>query len=149
MTGYTRAQFGETWTDNNNDPLGHNGCDTRNDILRRDLTSVALKPGSNGCTVLTGTLADPYTATTISFTRGASTSTAIQIDHVVPLGDAWQTGAQTMTAQRRVDLANDPLNLQERGAELHTSAWALGRLRSGSRQFLLDPNTDWIALREQ
>jgi len=91
---------------------GHNGCDTRNDILRRDLTSITLKPGSNGCTVLTGTLSDPYTGTTIQFVRGEGTSTAVQIDHLVALSDAWQTGAQQLSAQQRTDFANDPLNLQ-------------------------------------
>ena len=111
MTGYTRDQFGPAWDDNNDDPLGHNGCDTRNDILRRDLTATTLKPDTHGCAVLTGSLADPYTGTTIAFTRGVTTSAQIQIDHVVPLGDAWQTGAQQLTAQRRVDFGNDPLNL--------------------------------------
>ena len=70
-----------------------------------------LKPGTHGCAVLAGKLADPYTATAISFTRSAATSTAVQIDHVVPLGDAWQTGAQNLSARLRVDLANDPLEL--------------------------------------
>lgn len=111
MTGYSRGMFGPAWTDDNNDPLGHNGCDTRNDILRRDLTHAAIKPGSNGCTVLSGTLADPYTATTIAFVRGRGTSSQVQVDHVVALGDAWQTGAQQWGTARRVDLANDPLNL--------------------------------------
>ena len=110
-TGYDRAQFGTAWTDNNDDPLGHNGCDTRNDILRRDLTSLTLKPDSNDCTVLTGVLHDPYTTTTIQFTRGMSTSNTVQIDHVVSLSDAWQTGASRWTEQTRTDLANDPLNL--------------------------------------
>ena len=45
MTGYSREQFGPAWTDDNNDPLGHNGCDTRNDILRRDLSAEKLDPG--------------------------------------------------------------------------------------------------------
>jgi Protein of unknown function (DUF1524) len=111
MTGYSRAQFGPAWTDNNDDPGGHNGCDTRNDILRRDLTDVALKPGSNGCTVATGDLRDPYTAKSIAFTRSSTTSTAVQIDHVVALGDAWQTGSQQWSLARRVDLGNDRLNL--------------------------------------
>ena len=110
-TGYDRAQFGSAWTDDNDDPLGHNGCDTRNDVLRRDLTSIALKPNSNGCTVVTGVLRDPYTATTIQFTRGQSTSDAVQIDHVVSLSNSWQTGASRWTAQTRINLANDPLNL--------------------------------------
>lgn len=110
-TGYSRAQFGPAWTDDNDDPDGHNGCDTRNDVLRRDLTAVTIKPGSNGCTVLSGTLHDPYTGATIAFTRGTRTSGAVQIDHVVALDDAWQTGAQYWPARRRVDLANDPLEL--------------------------------------
>lgn len=111
QTGYSREQFGQAWTDDNGDPGGHNGCDTRNDVLRRDLTDVTIKPGSNGCAVLTGTLHDPYTDTTIRFVRGASTSEALQIDHVVALSDAWQTGAQSWSREKLVDLANDPLNL--------------------------------------
>lgn len=111
-TGYTRAQFDQPWTDDNNADGGHNGCDTRNDVLRRDLTDLVIKPGSSGCSVLSGTLHDPYTATTIAFTRGADTSSRVQIDHVVALSDAWQTGAQQLTAAQRVDLANDLRNLQ-------------------------------------
>ncbi len=111
MTGYSRDQFGPAWTDDVAAPGGHNGCDTRNDILRRDLTATALKPGSHGCTVLTGQLADPYTGRSIAFRRGSSTSAAAQIDHVVSLGDAWATGAQLLTSALRQDLANDPLNL--------------------------------------
>jgi hypothetical protein len=88
-----------------------NGCDTRNDILRRDLTATTLKPGTNGCVVLTGTLADPYSGTTTSFQRGASTSADIQIDHVVALSDAWAHGASTWTDDRRHAFGNDPLNL--------------------------------------
>ena len=110
-TGYARAAFGQAWTDDVDVSLGHNGCDTRNDILRRDLTGERLKPGTRGCVVLSGVLADPYTARTITFTRGRSTSSRVQIDHVVALGDAWVTGAQQLTAVQRTTLANDPLNL--------------------------------------
>ena len=110
-TGYSRERFGEAWSDDVNVPDGHNGCDTRNDILRRDLTHIVLKPNTNGCVVARGRLADPYTATLIPFVRGVSTSSAVQIDHVVALSDAWQKGAQKLTPQRRADLANDPLNL--------------------------------------
>jgi hypothetical protein len=73
-----------------NVPDGRNGCDTRNDILRRDLTNITLKPNTSGCVVARGRLADPYTATLITFVRGAGTSSLVQIDHVVALGDAWQ-----------------------------------------------------------
>lgn len=103
-TGYDReTQFGQAWAD-----VDRNGCDTRNDILNRDLADTT-KSGT--CRVLTGVLADPYTATTISFTRGAATSSAVQIDHVVALMDAWQKGAQQLTQEQRVALANDPINL--------------------------------------
>ncbi len=105
-TGYTRDQFGQAWAD-----VDRNGCDTRNDILRRDLTSFVLKAGTNGCLVLRGTLKDPYTGKTISFVRGVATSTAVQIDHVVALSDAWQKGAQKLSLATRTALANDPLNL--------------------------------------
>src|SRR5664279_3550401 len=110
-TGYSRAQFGSAWTDDTNAPGGHNGCDTRNDILARDLTHTVIKAGTGGCVVLTGTLHDPYTARTIAFTRGVSTSTRVQIDHVAALSDAWQKGAQQLSLANRITLANDPLEL--------------------------------------
>ena len=105
-TGYSRAQFGPAWAD-----VDRNGCDTRNDILRRDLRQVVLKPGTHGCVVLRGVLVDPYTGTTVAFVRGVYTSRAVQIDHVVALGDAWQKGAQGLSPARRTALANDPLDL--------------------------------------
>ncbi|WP_324645260.1 HNH endonuclease family protein [Pseudarthrobacter sp. LT1] len=105
-TGYTRDEFGPAWADTD-----HNGCDTRNDILARDLTGETLKPGTKNCVVASGTLADKYTGTTINFVRGQDTSSDIQIDHIVPLSDAWQKGAQQLSADQRKELANDPLNL--------------------------------------
>ena len=111
-TGYERSQFGQAWSDDVSVADGHNGCDTRNDILGRDLSGVTLKPGTNGCVVLSGTLDDPYTRTSIAFTRGSATSSKVQIDHVVALSDAWQKGAQQLSAEQRRNLANDPRNLQ-------------------------------------
>ena len=105
-TGYDRAQFGPAWAD-----ADRNGCDTRNDVLRRDLRRYVLKRSSHGCVVLSGTLLDPYTATTVEFVRGQNTSTMVQIDHVVALSDAWQKGAQQLSAGTRRALANDSLNL--------------------------------------
>jgi hypothetical protein len=105
-TGYERSLFGPTWAD-----VDQNGCDTRNDILRRDLTEVTYTT-SVPCTVKTGILADPYTGTVINFVRGTTTSSAVQIDHVVALSDAWQKGAQQLTTEQRTAFANDPLNLQ-------------------------------------
>lgn len=101
-TGYKRAQFGDGWA-----KLGN--CDTRNLILQRDLKNVVLE--DDKCKVRTGALNDPYTGKAIAFARGASTSAVVQIDHVVALSNAWQTGAQQLSAERRVQLANDPLEL--------------------------------------
>ncbi|MGO4188975.1 GmrSD restriction endonuclease domain-containing protein [Pseudarthrobacter sp. TAF60_1] len=105
-TGYDRALFGQAWLD-----VDRNGCDTRNDMLKRDLTGITFT-NSVPCKVQSGTLADPYTGSTITFLRGSATSTAVQIDHVVALSDAWQKGAQQLTMEQRTAFANDPLNLQ-------------------------------------
>lgn len=100
--------FGPAWSDDNEVELGHNGCDTRNDVLARDLRDVVLEPGTNDCVVLSGQFVEPYTGQPVEFVRGG---TDIQIDHVVPLALAWDLGADTWSPQRRVDFANDPRNL--------------------------------------
>jgi hypothetical protein len=105
-TGYTRDQFGPAWAD-----VDRNGCDTRNDILKRDLTNEVFQEKTNLCVVLSGTLVDPYSGETINFVRGVVTSMEVQIDHVVALSNSWQTGAFKLTADQRKSLANDPLNL--------------------------------------
>lgn len=103
-SGYDRTgDFGSAWLD-----VDRNGCDTRNDILARDLTAIVR---SGSCRILSGTLAEPYTGTRVAFVRGAATSSLVQIDHLVALSNAWQTGAQQLTQEQRVSLANDPLNL--------------------------------------
>ena len=105
-TGYSREQFGQTWAD-----VNRNGCDTRNDILKRDLISITYKPKTRDCVVLTGILEDRYSGETINFVRGNISSMDVQIDHVVALSNAWQTGAFKLTKIERTALANDPLNL--------------------------------------
>lgn len=102
-TGYSRSQFGNGWAD-------AGACDVRNLILARDMKEVRTVSAEN-CTVVSGVLVDPYTAQTIAFTKGASTSDDVQIDHVVALSDAWQKGAQQLSEQERRLFANDPLNL--------------------------------------
>ncbi len=109
---YRRAAFGESWTDDTTAPGGRNGCDTRNDILDRDLvdkvyTSITRCPNA----VATGTLFDPYTNDTVAFTRGNRVGASVQIDHLVPLALAWDLGARTWTDVQRVRFANDPANL--------------------------------------
>jgi hypothetical protein len=102
MAGYSRDRFGPPWDDTDG-----NGCDTRDDILRLDLRRVKFKADSD-CVISSGTLGDPYTGRRISFMRGVGTSSAVQIDHVVALGDAWRSGARNWTAERRLRYANDP-----------------------------------------
>jgi len=101
-TGYSRSEFGNGWAK-------WQKCDTRQRILARDLTNIKL--ANDGCTVLSGTLNDPYTGKVIQFKRGVGTSSAVQIDHVVALSDAWQKGAQLLDADTREALANDDLEL--------------------------------------
>ena len=105
-TGYSRAQFGQAWAD-----VDRNGCDTRNDMLKRDLTNITYKVKTRDCVVLTGVLVDRYSGETINFVRGNITSMEVQIDHVVALSNAWQTGAFKLTVVQRTALANDPMNL--------------------------------------
>lgn len=101
MTGYSRRQFGTAWKD-----VDRNGCDTRNDILARDLKDI----GKRGkCVVISGKLHDPYTGDDITFAKAQATK--VQIDHIFPLGLAWQMGADHWTEDKRTKLANDRENL--------------------------------------
>ena len=104
-TGYSREAFGPSWADTD-----YNGCDTRNDMLRRDLGGVTVKRGTHGCVVLEGVLVDPYSGEEVRFIKGES-SDLIHIDHVVSLSNAWQTGMFQRGPEERRIFANDPLNL--------------------------------------
>jgi len=109
---YRRAAFGDAWDDNTTAPGGHNGCDTRNDILDRDLTEKTYTAISRCPTaVATGILQDPYTNATIAFTRGNQVGQSVQIDHIVPLALAWDLGARGWDDAQRLRFANDPANL--------------------------------------
>ncbi|MEV0221225.1 HNH endonuclease family protein [Streptomyces sp. NPDC050704] len=102
-TGYDRDKFGSPWADTDS-----NGCDTRDDILKRDLKGVKFSDGD--CEVRSGTLdPDPYTNKDVTFVRGGRSE--VDIDHIIALSDAWQKGAQQWEASKRIALANDPLNL--------------------------------------
>ncbi len=103
-TGYAREQFGPAWAD-----VDRNGCDTRDDVLNRDLGGKRWRSGTHGCVVIAGVLRDPYTGRWLVFAK--ADAAAVQIDHVVALSDAWQKGAAQWDATRRRAFANDPLNL--------------------------------------
>ena len=112
-TDFVRYRFGQVWSDDVNVEFGHNGCNTRDDVLRRDLADLIVRPGT--CYAQSGVLHDPYTGQTIPFTRGPTTSEAVQIDHLVSLSDAWYKGAREWDDQRR--RANDPRNLLAVGGQ--------------------------------
>ena len=101
-TGYTRSQFPH-WSDPD-----RNGCDARNDTLKRDLTDITYKEGTRDCKVIAGQLLDPFSGKVIIF---SPTKVVIDIDHVVALSNAWQTGAAYFDKTVRTQIANDPLNL--------------------------------------
>ena len=101
-TGYTRSQFPH-WSDPD-----RNGCDSRNDTLKRDLTDITYKEGTRDCKVIAGQLLDPFSGKVIMF---SPTKVVIDIDHVVALSNAWQTGAAYFDKSVRMQIANDPLNL--------------------------------------
>jgi Protein of unknown function (DUF1524) len=103
-TGYAREEFGSPWAD-----VDRNGCDTRDDVLNRDLLAREWRPGTHGCVVVAGVLHDPYTGERLDFAK--ADAAAVQIDHVVSLSDAWQKGAAQWDARRRLAFANDPLDL--------------------------------------
>ncbi|MEU3659469.1 HNH endonuclease family protein [Streptomyces sp. NPDC032940] len=108
-TGYDRDEFGYAWMDTADGvPLARNGCDTRNDLLKRDGEKVRFRSGSN-CVVIAMTLHDPYTGTTIEWRKQKASE--VQIDHVVPLSYSWQMGSARWPESKRRQLANDPLNL--------------------------------------
>ncbi|MFO7251133.1 MAG: HNH endonuclease family protein [Actinomycetes bacterium] len=108
-TGYSRDEYGYAWADTATGvPLARNGCDTRNDILSRDGTNLRYRSGSD-CVLESMTVYDPYTGTTIEWRK--SDAAKVQIDHVVPLSYSWQMGASRWPKEKRVQIANDPLNL--------------------------------------
>jgi hypothetical protein len=117
QTDFRRSGFGEAWSDDVNVEFGHNGCNTRDDVLRRDLVDLIVRRGT--CFAQSGNLRDPYTGQTIAFVRGPNTSDTVQIDHVVSLSDAWYKGARTWDDQRRRDFANDSRNLLAVGGKVN------------------------------
>lgn len=99
---YERSQFLTSWGD-------WRDCNVRQKILNRDVHNAKLS--SDGCTVIGGTLPDPYSGQTIELATKSAVSKKVQIDHVVALSNAWQTGAKHLAKDKRKELANDDLEL--------------------------------------
>lgn len=110
-SNYSREAFGVAWSDDADVSGAANGCDTRNDVLARDL-QVAKTVAASSCqtAVAAGRFRSPYTGREIVFERGRGSS-SVQIDHVVPLAYAWDMGARDWPPTRRAAFANDPANL--------------------------------------
>ncbi len=109
---YCRGRFGpDTWPD-----LDGNTCSTRQDVLVRQATTVTTRRiTSHGGTcqeAISGTWVDAYTGATLSFSnlKDPSQAQQLQIDHVVPLYNAWVSGASVWTDDQRVIFANDLVN---------------------------------------
>lgn len=104
---YDRDAFGESWADTDG-----NGCNQRDDVLLRDVlpgTVVVQQQDACDHDVLAGSWLDPYTGALLTFDdlKDSAQAQAIQIDHVVPLAEAWQSGASAWTEERRESYAND------------------------------------------
>lgn len=109
---YKRKLFGTPWAD-----VDHNSCNTRDDVLfswvDRAKPFTAARQGRCTHDMIAGTWIDPYDGATLVFTdlKTPKQSQAIQIDHMVPLLEAFRSGANTWTPQQRLAFANDPANL--------------------------------------
>jgi len=101
---YDRDLFGPSWKD-----VDNNGCDTRNDILARDLENVVKK---DSCKVLSGKLNDDYSGKVIEHKTGNGLTSKIQIDHIIPLSYAYKMGADQWSREKKEAFANDPINLK-------------------------------------
>lgn len=99
--GYDREAFYNNWP-------SVEGCSLRQRIIKREFGETAVL---DGCNVVSGSFVDPYTGESKTFKNRSEISSGIQIDHVVALSNAWQTGAQYQSADERRSLATDPLNL--------------------------------------
>ncbi|APT85269.1 hypothetical protein CAQU_09530 [Corynebacterium aquilae DSM 44791] len=123
--GYQRDAFGQRWSDDVEVDGGHNGCDTRNDVLRRDLKNLEIKKGTHDCVAYAGDFVDPYSGQQVHFQRGRNGNAAeVHIDHVVALANAWATGAHQWDDDHRRNFANDPMNLLVTTKEMNKSKGA-------------------------
>jgi len=107
VPAYRRDAFGTSWAD-----VDGNGCNQRDDVLMRDAVPGTVRVDRQGrCDhdVLAGTWRDPYTGATIVLDdlKDPAQAQAVQIDHVVPLAEAWISGAAQWSPRRRLRFAND------------------------------------------
>ncbi|GAA1906637.1 HNH endonuclease family protein [Streptomyces sodiiphilus] len=90
MTGYSRSLFPH-WRSSG-------GCTTRQTVLRRDGRNVVV---DSNCQPTSGTWYSPFDGVTLT------SASQVDIDHHVPLAEAWRSGAASWTTDRRREFAND------------------------------------------
>jgi hypothetical protein len=90
-TGYSRDKFPHWHTVSGT-------CDTREEVLKRDGTGVSV---DSSCQPTAGKWVSVYDNVTIT------DSSAVDIDHIVPLAEAWKSGASTWTTAKREEFANN------------------------------------------
>jgi hypothetical protein len=105
-TGYERDDFGDGWT------VDGDGCDTRQRVLAEE-SKAPITRGSDGCSVVEGRWLSLYDGDVFRDPDD------LQIDHMVPLAEAWDSGADEWTAERRERYAND---MRRTGALLAVSS---------------------------
>ncbi|MGW6530070.1 HNH endonuclease family protein [Streptomyces venezuelae] len=143
---YQRSEFGEGWSDETDAPGGRNGCDTRDDVLRRDLRDLR-EDARNPCAVLSGTLRDPYTGRELPYHyRRAS---QIQTDHVVALGAAWRAGAWAWTPNRRLTYANDldVLLAADKETNYAKSSWTPDKWKPPRKEYWCEYGRRWTGIK--
>jgi hypothetical protein len=91
MTGYSRELFPHWITVSGT-------CSAREAVLRRDGSGVTVDAA---CYPTSGSWFSEYDAVTLT------TPSSVDIDHVVPLAEAWRSGASAWTTSRRQSFAND------------------------------------------
>ncbi|HRA06684.1 MAG TPA: HNH endonuclease family protein [Propionicimonas sp.] len=146
--GYSRSAFGNGWVDTDG-----NGCNQRDDVLLRDAVPGSVRVvGQGACDhdVVAGVWIDPYTGAHLGFDnlKDQVQAQAIQIDHVVPLAEAWVSGATYWSRDRRQSFANDlaellavdgPTNASKGSGD--PAAWR------PKKEFQCDYARRWIALK--
>ena len=91
--------------------VDRNGCDTRNDILARDLTDETFKPGTRDCVVATGTLADPTPGRRSPSSAGRTPATTCRSTTSSLSPTPGRRAPRPWTRHAGAAFANDPLNL--------------------------------------
>lgn len=134
MRGYSRERFPH-WRD-----AGRN-CDVRDTVLKRDGKNIKL----SGCNVVGGKWVSGYDG------RSFSDPSDVDIDHMVPLANAWRSGADKWNDDRRGDFANDLTRPQLRAVSA-TSNRSKGdqdpsQWRPSNRNIWCGYAVDWIAVK--